>query len=326
VSRSGEAGEGTATAGPRERPGMTLARLFERRGLRVVDAAGVLWGEYRRVFHVSLPFVLRADLDVAELQDAMRARRLAAVRYPTLTAPGLPSGMFVCETAGYGMNRVVASHRRQVKKGLSRCEIRDIDPDELLARGMELNLDTMRRHGRVDPEFADPRRWKRLVTAVRDVPGMTAPAAFVDGRLSAYTLVCRDGPWLYLLFRMSRTADLIHRTNPALDFHILSAAASDPTLQGVQNSPVSVTRGAETLHRYKQAMGYEIVPHPLAIHFHPALAPALTNLLAVGAARALAGLRPSSRRFELAAKVLLGARLSRTGSTTTGVQHAVSRP
>ena len=68
---------------------------------------------------------------------------------------------------------------------------------------------------------------------------LAVTGALVDGRLSAYAVLCRDAGWLHLLYRMTRTPDMIHRTNPALDFAILAAAAHDPTVVGVTNSWMS---------------------------------------------------------------------------------------
>ncbi len=296
------------------RPGAALAAFFSARGRRVVDAVGVLWCEYRPRFYMSLPYEVRMDLEPRAVADALRAERLLAVRYPTLSQPGLPCGLFVCDTRGYSLASVESRHRKQVQKGLSRCEIRLATPDDLLAHGLELNLETMHRQGRFDPECGDPRRWRRLVAIIAANPQVVVTGAFVDGRLSAYALLCRDGAWLHLLSKATRTADMIHRTNPALDFAILDAASRDPAIDGVTNSWTSLTgRGSEGLHAYKRFMGYRVLEHDLGIHLHPALAPVLTTRAAVVVAGFLSRRRPADRRLDLVARLIAGARATRTG-------------
>jgi len=192
--------------------------------------------------------------------------------------------LFVCETRNFSIDVVEARHRKQVLKGRERCQFRAVDPDELLAQGLEVNRETLARQGRFDPEFGEPAGWRRFVAAVRACPEVTVSGAFLDGRLSAYAVLCRDGAWLHLLYKMTRTSDMIHRTNPALDFTVLADAARDPSLRGVTNSWLSLIRGSEGLHRYKQLMGYRIERHALGIHLHPCMAWALASRSAVGRA------------------------------------------
>jgi hypothetical protein len=293
------------------RPGEAIARFCGARGKRVLDVGGALFVEYRRPFFQSVPYDACMDLDPAAVDAALRARRVVGVRYPTMTQPGWSSGVFVCDPRSYTLEEVEPRHRKQVEKGLARCAVREVDPDELLLEGPEMNRETLLRQGRSAPEFVVPALWRRFVDAIRACPGLNVTGAYLDGRLSAYAVLCRDGAAQYVLYRMTRTADMIHRTNPALDFMILANAARDPTLARVVNGGLSFVHGAEGLHRYKQLLGYRIEPHDVAIRLHPALAPALTTRAVVGAAGALSRLRPANPRLELVAHVLAGARLAR---------------
>jgi hypothetical protein len=314
MNLEGEQREAAAPAADR-RPGEALASFYEARGHRVVDAASALWVEYRWPFYVSVPFDRRFDPDARELAAALRAQRVPAVRYPTLTQAGWPSGMFVCSLASYSLKKLHPEHRRLVRRGLERCELRAVDPEELRALGPEVNLSALRRRAGFEPELCDPKRWRRLVAAVRRCGDVSVAGAFVDGRLAAYAINCRDGPWLHLLYKASRTEDLVHRASVALDHWVLAEAAKDPRLVAAHNAYVSMTDGAEDLHRYKQWMGCELVRHDLAIRWHPALERVLTHRATVAAAEAVARWRPRAKSLELAAKVLRGGRLTRAGAS-----------
>jgi hypothetical protein len=307
---------GTSTPGvahvPGELPGEALARFAERRGLRTFEAAGTLWTEFRRWFHVSLPHQLRLDPDLGALEAALRRERVAAVRYPTLTQPGWPSGLVACFPREYSLQRVAPKRRRQVRRGLEACEeIRPLDPDELLRLGLELNLQTMARQRRFDPEFGEPARWARFVRAVRECPSVSCNGAFAGGRLSSYDVVCRDGRWWHALYKMSRDEDLPRYTNIALDFWLLSRAAAEG-VEGVWSGFVSMLP-EDPLHRVKLELGFEVVPHDLGIRFHPSLRPVLANRWSAAAAEALARRRPASRGLELLAKHLRGAERTAAG-------------
>jgi hypothetical protein len=72
------------------------------------------------------------------------------------------------------------------------------------------------------------------------------------------------------------------------------------------------TLGNPGLDHYKRRMGYEVVPHPLAVQLHPALSPWIVNHAALGAVNLLR--RAFPRRFlNAAAKVMEGAIANRTG-------------
>lgn len=292
-----------------EQPGAALARFAEARGRRTFEAAGTLWTEYRGPFYVNLPYQEQLDPDPRALGEALRTRRVAAVRYLTRAGPGWPSGLYVASLAGFSMQRLARTHRSQVKKGLGLCDVRPVDPDQLLAEGLEINLQTMARQGRFDPEFGEARRWRAFVAAIRACPAVRVSGAFLGRRLSAYVVACRDGEWLHLLYKMSRTEDLIHRTNPALDYWILSEAASDPTLRVACAGFLSTLSGDGT-HQYKLAMGWEVAPRKLGIRFHPALQSALANRFSAQLARGLERLRPRNRRLELLSKIVRGASLT----------------
>jgi hypothetical protein len=158
--------------------------------------------------------------------------------------------------------------------------------------------------------FLEPARWAAFVGAVEKTPGMTVDGAYVDGRLSAYIISCREGEWMHLIYKMSRAADLEHYPNHALDFMIVKEAAKDPGIRYVGNGFTSVLDN-EGLDRYKRQMGYEIAEHNLCLHFHPALAPGLSSKVAVCLANGVQKMLPGNHRVEYIATVIKGAHDSR---------------
>ena len=241
--------------------------------------------------------------------DILRRHRIVAVRFPSKEMPGIPQGMYVRRPAGYDLGAVSRKQRGHVLRGLEACEIRDVDPDELLAVGIELNRDTLARQSRQDPELVEPARWKLFVDAVCNSPGMSVRGAYVNGRLASYLIFCKDSGWLHLMFKMSRSADLAHYPNHALDYSILSGAASDPTIECVSNGFTSLLPN-QGLDQYKRQLGYEIEPHNLCIHFHPLLTPALTSRLSVSLCVAAHSLLPGWRLAARCCKVVEGANIS----------------
>jgi hypothetical protein len=299
-----------ATAGMTGDPrGLALARFWERRGYAVFEAAGALWGRYSRLYHVSFPFQIPLDPAPGELDGALRRARVLAARYPARSGAGAPGGLFVCEAHGFSLARLDATHRKHVRQGLNRCEIRSVGPDELLSQGLALNLATLRRQGRFDPELCDPPRWARFVAATSACPEISVLGAFVERRLSAYVVSCRDARWVHCLFKASRPEDLRLRTNPALEFTLLQRAAQDPTIEAVTAGVVAP--GDALCDRYKEGMGYRLLPQRVAVHVHPSARRLLTSAAAVAALEVVSRLLPRNARWRVVSATMAAARASR---------------
>ena len=272
---------------------------------------GVIWAHYRGPFYCSLPYEKEIELEPSDVHALMRRAGILSVRFPSARYQGVPCGLYVCRPAGYSLHNLSRQYRSQVQRGLAACEVRRVPIDELLAEGMTLNLDTMRRQGRFDPEFGDPARWKKLVKAIEQSPGVDVTGAYVSGRLSAYLISCQEDGWLHLLYKMSRTEDLGQRTNHALDYSVLSTAALDPAVEVVENGFVPL-RPNPGLEQYKRGMGFTVLDSHLAMYFHPWMSRVITSRPVVGAAKSVWKVRPQIEALEAAAKVLEGARITMT--------------
>jgi len=287
--------------------GGELARFMELRGRHVKQAAGVYWHSVGWRLYMSMPYQLSLDPDPGEIREMLRSVGGLGARFPSTCWPGLPSGLYVCRRKDYDFSAIQPRYRTKVRRGLERCIFRHVEPPELLAEGLELNRDTMRRQGRFDPEFSRSKPWERLVSAVFEVPAVEATGAYIDGRLSAYAITYREDGWLHILHQMSREEDLHHYPNHALTFHLTQRLALEPELEAVSLGQASLVR-LPGLHAYKLRLGYELIPRSSAICLHPALAVVLAS---PPAARLARWLRPCDQRLERVSQVMEGARLSR---------------
>ncbi len=309
----------SAGSGAPALPGAALAKFLERRGYPVFEALGIHWAQDRWPFYISLPYQLQLEPHAAEIDLVLRKRRIAGFRYPTAARFGWPGGLYVCSPRNYSIQAVDRKHRAQVKSGLDACEFRDLHPDELLALGFELNVQSIARHRRLGRsvryvrEFVTDSGWERFVAAIAATPEVRVTGAFLDGRLSAYMVGCLDGSWLHLLHKMSRPEDFARHTNHALDFWVLSEAAKQPAIEAVTNGYVAIG-SAPGVHQYKRTLGYDVIEHGVGIHLHPALRPLLANRFVVGAAEFAARTLARSGQLELLSRVLRGARMSSQAS------------
>lgn len=286
-----------------------LARFLELRGRKIVRGCGALWYSVPGRFLMNLPYDAMLDPHPAELREMICSAGARGARFSSLHWNGLPSGLYLLRPGPYSFETIHIKHRPRVRNGLKSLEVRPAERKELLEQGLDLNLSTMARQGRFDPEFGHERSWRRLVEAAFACPEVSVPAAFAGKRLSAYMITCRENGWLHILHQMSRQEDLGLYPNHALTYCVSSAAVGDSSIEAVCYGCVSLISG-EGLHEYKLRFGYQIVPHRSAIQLHPALNGILNNAGARAAVHLLRRVRPKVQTLEAVETVLEGARIS----------------
>jgi len=293
-------------------PGSVLARFLELRGRRIFRACDALWYTVPGRFLMSLPYQRMLNPDPQELRLMIRETGAFGVRFPSLSWTGLEGGLYVLRRRPYGIESLHVKHRPRVRHGLQHFEVTLAEKSQLVRQGRALNLSTMARQGRYDPEFGEPRPWERFVEAAFACPGVSFPAVFSGPRLAAYMVTCREQRWLHILHQMSRQEDLPNFPNHLLTYAVTAQASADASLEAVCYG-CSPLFAADGLHEYKLRFGYEFAPHRSAIQLHPALKAALDNPVARAALRAARRLRRNDQRLETAETVLEGARSSGRG-------------
>jgi hypothetical protein len=290
-------------------PGSTLARFLELRGRRIVRACGSLWYSVPGRFLMSVPYQQMLNPDPDELRRVIRDAGVCGARFPSVEWTGLESGLYVLRRRKYDIRSLHIKHRPRVKHGMQHFEVRLATQAELLEQGCTLNLSTMARQERYDPEFGEAPRWRKFVEAAFACPGVSFPAAFSGSRLAAYMVTCREQGWLHILHQMSRQEDLPDFPNHLLTYTITAQAAADESLEAVCYGYVPLF-SADGLHEYKLRFGYEMVPHCSAIQLHPALQAVLNHPVVRAVVRAARRIRRKDQHLETIETVLEGARSS----------------
>jgi hypothetical protein len=293
-------------------PGSTLARFLELRGRRIIQACAAVWYTVPGRFLMSLPYQRMLHPEPDELRHMLHDTRAFGARFPSLVWTGLESGLYVLRPGPYDISTLHVKHRPRVRRAQKCFEFRPAQKTELIDQGRTLNLSTMARQERYDPEFGDRGRWERLVEAAFACPGISIPAVFAGSRLSAYMIVCREDGWLHILHQMSRLEDLPDFPNHLLTYSVTAQAAADPSLEAVSYGYVPLFE-ADGLHEYKLRFGYQFVPHRSAIQLHPAIRTVAEHPVTRSVLRLARRLRPADQRLETIESVLNGARSSTRG-------------
>jgi hypothetical protein len=288
-------------------PGSTLARFLELRGRRIIKACGALWYTVPGRFLMSLPYQAMLNPDPDELRRMICETRAFGARFPSLNWTGLESGLYVLRRREYDIRSLHAKHRPRVRHGMEHFEVRLAEKSQLLSQGRALNLTTMSRQGRYDPEFGEAKRWEKFVEAAYACPGVSIPAVFAGDRMAAYMVTCREQNWLHILHQMSRLEDLPNFPNHLLTYTVTAQASADVSLETVCYGYVPLF-SADGLHEYKLRFGYELVPHRSAIGLHPVLKTVFDHPISRAAVKAARCIRRHDQRLETIETVLEGAR------------------
>ena len=130
-------------------------------------------------------------------------------RFPSLSWTGLESGLYVLRQRNYDIGSLHAKHRPRVRHALECFEVRTAKKAELLDQGGALNLSTMARQGRYDPEFGERRRWEQTRGCRICLPGNFLSRPFFPARAwpRIWSRVVNRN-WLHILHQMSRQEDL----------------------------------------------------------------------------------------------------------------------
>jgi hypothetical protein len=279
--------------------GKNQADFLRLRGRRLVEAGGVFWTEFdlgSRYF-MSLPDHALPASSVTEIDGMLKSVNALAARYPSLSRPGLESGIYLIRDKQFSQLNVHKNIRKRVRQGLNACEIRPVTATELLVQGLQCNLDTMNRQGRFNKEFGIPENWKRFVDAAFQMPAVCVYGAFIEGELAAYILGCYDDGWMHLLYQNSRTDMLKSSPNHALAFFAIRTSMDDDRVNAVCCGPKAVLR-TEGLDEFKIRMGYNLEPQQVAVQFHPSIAPVLTSAPVVNGLQFLRRIRPENNSIQ----------------------------
>jgi hypothetical protein len=293
--------------------GAGLANFLALRGRRIYEACCVLWHSVPGRFLMNLPYQQSLEPSPEELQDLIRFAGAVGVRFTSERWCGLEGGIYIRHKCRYDLNSVQVKHRARVRKGMETVEVRPVEEAELLDQGLQLNLETMSRQTRFDPEFGEAKSWNRFVKAMRDCPEISAVGAFEGSLLLAYMIVCKEDRWLNILHQMSRLEHLKSFPNHVLTYSVTKTACEDPSLDGICYGLVSLVDTAG-LHEYKLRFGYEVVRRSCSFVLNPRLDPLLNNPVARWGVRQLRKLRPKDERLGMVDTVLRGAALTSCGA------------
>jgi hypothetical protein len=296
--------------------GMLYAEYMRRRGRAIFEGAGCYWYSVHQRMIMSIPYHEPMEPSSAELSGLLSSSKRIGARYLTRQGNGLAGGLYVRRKSPFDISSIHHKSRSPLRRALEKCVVREVDRAELLAQGMQCNLDSMTRQGRFDSEFGVGNNWRRVVDATYASTAVKVIGSFVDGTLAAYSITLTEDRWHHILHAFSAQKFLSeYFPNTALTFELTRAAMENPAVDQVSYGVAGLVNGAG-LHQYKLRHGYEFAPYGYAFALHPAARFALTNSLSTWGLKSARRYFPGAQFLERAAAVLDGARATSIGSAS----------
>ena len=248
-----------------------------------------LWYEVGPRTFFPLPFNEPFSMSPGDLKLMWDSGALI-LRYPGLDSQsGFPSYMFLVTKEDYGLSDMNGKSRNQTRRGIENCTVRQIPFDYLLHHGQLLISDTLRRQDRV-MSVKVGQFWQKFFTSAAVCPALEAYGAFVRDQLAAYLVAVSIGNCVHIHMVFSRSEFLKYYPINALTLVFAQEAIQRPNISCVSYGMRSIKGDRESLNRFKQGMGFTMVPVQERIEVNPRL----KFLFNSGIARAAAVI---SRRF-----------------------------
>ena len=183
---------------------------------------------------------------------------------------------YVCRDAGYGLERLGAKVRRDVRRGLRSFVVRLCTWEEWAGKGFAAFADTERRHGNgvaTDPEF------QALAARWRATPFLEIWGAWQGDDLVAWMTFLKVDDWALVDLARSRTEALRSCPNNAVLYAATWTLLGGEGRRYVSYGTSSLQVGTDeaSLHAYKLNMGYEAIPVTRVFACRPAYRPILES-------------------------------------------------
>jgi len=245
-----------------------FANFFRELGHRLVITNKCLWFNPHPFLFKSLPFHQIVDPSPDEVARVFLHGPALAVRYPSpahgATADG---GMYVCSRRDYDIESLSANVRSHTRRGLARCNIRQIDFAYLRDHGYGLFEDTIQRQTNGRPSIST-NQWRHFCTIASQTVDTEAWGAFVEGRFAAYIVGMLIDDCYYIHVQKSASDLLKYYPNNALTFVVLKEKLSGGLVSAVSHGQIALA-AREGLYRFKRSMGFEIQPFKERVIFNP---------------------------------------------------------
>lgn len=233
------------------------AEFLQRLEFKVVRTASCFW--YTRAskfFFQNIPFHKSVSPAKEEMQDFFRKSGAFAARYLTAgTVRDADKSIWICDHKDFDLSYVHKHSRRGVRRGMERCEVKQVEFSWLEKPGMPLIKDTLVRQNRLESSVTQE-EWNRFCSVAQNYEDVQAWAAFAEGKLAAFIILSIIEDCAYILENYSATRYLSHYyPNNALTYAVTCDVLHNQGLAAI-NHGLEPFEDLNSLSEFKRKLGY----------------------------------------------------------------------
>ena len=249
-----------------------FAEWLRRQGHRVIRTTSSYWYNQGPYAYQALPYHWLITPSAEELKEIFKTYKAMTLRYstPLYSQVGHISYHAIYNDPMYDINRLSNYARKNVRRGLKNCIVKQISFQQLADEGWELQIDTLNRQGRdVAMTMAT---WHKLCVSASDLPGFSAWAALVQDKIAASVITFRMDDCAYMLYQQSHRQYLRDHVNNALSYFVTSKMLEEANITMILYGLHSLD-APPSIDEFKFRMGYHPKPVRQRVVFHPYLRP-----------------------------------------------------
>lgn len=157
-------------------------------GQKIYWIDDVPFSAYRPFFYWSLPRFATYTINLKKAYRLLFSKALGVV-CPNNNNGNKIIKFFVCQPPNYEIAFLHPKKRNQTRRGLERCEIRQVDWVQMRIEGLNINRESLERQQRKSGRLDNAHWWNRQCKVSSQFPDVKAYGAFVEGNLTAYVHV-----------------------------------------------------------------------------------------------------------------------------------------
>ncbi len=268
-----------------------FSEWLRRQGFNVYRSKNSYWFNQGEKALQAFPYHWVIDPNEEEIQEVIKTSNALTLRYSTpIYCKGKISYHAIHESKSYDFDRLGKWTRKNIKRGLSNCEVRKIPFETLAKDGYALQISTLFRQGRKLKLLEN--EWENRCLSAADLPGFLAWGAYVEEKLAASVITFKMNDCGYLLYQQCHHEYLSAHVNNALSYTAILALLSEPDINSILYGLHSLD-APPSVDEFKFRMGFTAKPVRQRVVFNPKIEP-LFNPVTYHAINALHNLIPGN--------------------------------
>jgi hypothetical protein len=254
-----------------------LARYLQALRLRTYERDSYLWVRKKAGFLDSYPPHRRIQLRIRDIFELF-GRGIAALRYTCEDGRGVPSFEYIWDDKSYSLNSVHKSSRRNVRRNLGACNVRQIDFELLAKDGCAINRSVFERQGRsMQPALTDEVHWRNYIRVCQTLPFLEPYGVFVKGRLCAFCIALLVDDYCYIVHPHASTEYFDRCPTHVLVHTLVETMLARPEVRCV-SAGLEPFLHRPNVERFKLAMGCRKAPIRRRLFLNPLARPLFSRI------------------------------------------------